>query len=311
MGLSCENLGASGPHSPEGGLPGGSERESIRSFVPTPPASMSPSSPFVRWLRDNPALERERVMREGQARRRGGWGELLAWAGVPAALALTAGGAWWLSRPERNPWEARTGLLLAIALYYLLAAGAVTGPAAAAITGERERETWQELLLTRLAPGQVAWAKLLTALRGGASVLAAFLPVLALGFHAGRIPLDHALPLLLVLTAPVAAAAALALWISSRFRRTRFSISVAYLLVLGLFGATIAWAPGLLARGENVWWYASPVWQAAVLVLAEPQASPLAVPLLPEWTWGAGFYLTLGALSLWRVARRIGQEEPA
>lgn len=274
-------------------------------------ASPVPASPLARWLRDNPALARERVIREGHARRRGPAGEALAWAGVLLALALTAGSAWWLARPERNPWESRTFLLGAVALYWLCAAGAVVGPAAAAITGERERETWQELLLTRLAPGQVVTAKLLSSLRSGSSVFLAFLPVFLLGFHAGRIPLDHALPLLLVLSAPVFGITALSLWVSSRFRRSRVSIGFAYVLVALLFGATLVWAPHLLVRGENAWWYANPLWHAAVLVLAEPHLSPLARPLLPEWAWGTAFYLALGVLCLWSVARRVGREEPA
>jgi hypothetical protein len=274
-------------------------------------ASPLSGSPFARAFRDNPALARERVLQEGQARRRGRWGEALSWAGVLLALAVTAGSAWWLARPQRNPWESRTFLLAATALYFVLTAAVLTGPAAATITGERERETWQELLLTRLDPWQVVWAKVLTPLRAGAAVLVALLPPIVLAFHAGRIPLDHALPLLLVLVAPPFGVTCLAFWISSRFRRTRFSIAVAYVLVLLVYGATVVWAPNLLVRGENLWWYLNPEFHASILVMAEPQLSPLARPLLPEWVWCVLFYAGLGALCLWRVARRIAREEPA
>ena len=112
---------------------------------------------FLSGFRDNPALAREATMRHGQRRRRGAWPELWAWVGVVAALLLAAGSAWWLTRPDRNAWQSRTFVAALCAVYFLLVALLIPGPAAASISGERERETWQELLLTRLRPWQVRW----------------------------------------------------------------------------------------------------------------------------------------------------------
>lgn len=261
------------------------------------------------WLWDNPALSRERTMREGHRRRRGVWPEIGAWVGLAAALALTAGSAWWLALPERNPWQSRTFLAGLAALYLLGVALLVPGAAASAISGERERETWQELLLTRLHPWQVVSAKLLSALRPAAYLLAAVLPALLAGAHAGRLALDHLLLLLLVLAVAPVGIAGLCLWLSGRLRRTRIAVTVAYVLTGLLFGASLAWYPHLLVRGENLWWYASPVWHAAVLCLAEPTLSPLARPLLPEWAWCVLFYGGLAAVTLALTARRIAGEE--
>src|SRR5687768_14899139 len=68
---------------------------------------------------DNPALEREWSLRR-RRRRANARDEAAAWL---ALLLLIAGyfiAAWWLSRPERDPWEARYSLLEACLLYLVL-----------------------------------------------------------------------------------------------------------------------------------------------------------------------------------------------
>lgn len=261
------------------------------------------------WLRDNPALAREETMRQGQRRRRGVWPEIGAWVGVVAALALAAGSAWWLTRPERNPWQSRTFVAGLCAAYFLLVALLVPGPAASSISGERERETWQELLLTRLRPWQVVWAKLLSQLRVPAFLLAGVLPALLMGAHAGRIPPDHLLWMLAVMVVAPVGITALSVWISGRIRSSRVAMTLAYLCTGLLFGASLAWSPQLLVRGENLWWYLSPVWHTALLSLGAPGLSPLARPLLPEWLWCVLFYGGLAALTLALTARRVAKEE--
>src|SRR5690349_16353724 len=106
---------------------------------------------LAEWTWENPVVRRERARRPA----RGGWlREGLPWAGLLLVLAFYAAFGWWLSSPGVDPWQGRTFLLGACALYLLGVSLAVPGPAAAAISGERERETLQSLLLTALRPSQ-------------------------------------------------------------------------------------------------------------------------------------------------------------
>lgn len=263
------------------------------------------------WLWDNPALHREWSGQSGQGRRRTALGEAVAWLGLVVLLAVYGAAAWWLCRPERNPWQARSFLLTACVAYFALVHILVPGPAAGAISGERERETWQGLLLTALRPSQIVAAKYVAALRPAGALLLGFLPVLLPTAHAARLPFTHFLPLVLVLVLAPAGVAALALWLSGRFRRTRVAGSIAYVVVALGFWAALIWFGPWAVRGENFWWYLSPVWQAAVLCLAEPLGSPLARPLLPEWAWFALLSVALTAACLGLLTRRIAWEESA
>lgn len=264
---------------------------------------------LANWLWENPALRREWSGQSGQGRKRTPLGEALAWVGLALLLAGYAGSMFWLSRPERNPWQARSFLLVVSTVYLALVHILVPGPAAGAISGERERETWQGLLLTALRPSQIIAAKYVAALRPAGFLLLSLLPLLLAGAHAGRLPFSQWFPLLLVLAAAPAGVAALALWLSGRYRRTRVAGSIAYVLVALGFWASLAWFQPWAPRGENLWWYLSPVWHVALLCVAEPQASPLALPLLPEWTWFVLGALALSAGCLTLLVRRISREE--
>jgi ABC-type Na+ efflux pump permease subunit len=260
------------------------------------------------WISANPALEREWALDRGRAGH-GRFGEARRWTGTLALLLLYGVGAWWLTRPDRDAWQARGFLLVASLAALLLVTLVVPGIAAASVVLERERRSWQELLLTRLAPGQLVAAKFIAGGRPAGRLLLGVLPLLVMGAHAGALPLDHFLELLLVLVAASAAILALSLSLGGRFRRTLTAVPVAYLLCGLLFWATVVPFPALAVRGENLWWYLSPAWHVALLCLAEPGPSPLARPLLPEWLWfvlGAAM-LTIAALAA--LSRRIAREE--
>lgn len=260
---------------------------------------------ITHYVWDNPALAREWSQRRGAGRGR----EPLRWAGLAALLLGYAVALHWLSAPGRSPWEARAFLLGASLLYLLLVTVAVPGPAAGAVGLERERQTWQALLLTALQPSQLVAAKFLVALWPAARALALLAPLLLAGLHAARLGPEHAAAMGLVLLAAPTAVSAVSLWLSGRCRRTLTAAVLAYLLTGVLFWGTLAWAPSLYLRGENPWWYASPAWQVALLCLAEPSRSPLALPLLPEWAWFLLGCAAVSALALALLTRRIAAVE--
>jgi ABC-type Na+ efflux pump permease subunit len=258
------------------------------------------------WLWENPVLQREWAGRPRRETRRRA---LAGWLAVAVVLAFYGAAAHWLSRMERSPWEARAFLLAVCLLYLLWVTVATPGPAATRISGERERRTWQALRLTALRPSQIVAAKYLAGLWPALIALCVFLPPLLMASHAARLPASRLALLLAVLLASPAAATAVALWLSGRCRHTRVAVALAYFLVGAAFWGALSWSPALFIRGENAWWYASPVWHVAILSLSEPRLSPLARPLLPEWAW---FLLACGmvtALSLALLTRRVGRHD--
>jgi hypothetical protein len=260
-----------------------------------------------RWAADllwsNPVLQHEWTRRRAST-----WlWELGSWLGLLLALAAYAAGAYWLSREQRSPWEARAFLLGLCLLYLLWINLVVPGPGAARISGERERRTWQPLLLTALRPSQVVSAKLVVSIWPAVAALGVLMPLLIMTIHAARLPALR-LPLIAgVLLAASVTAAALALWLSGCCRQTRTAIGLAYLLTAFFFWSALCGSPPHLGRVSSLWWYASPVWQTAVLCLAEPRRIPLGHPLLPEWAWfllGCGA-VTAGSMAL--LVRRIAR----
>ena len=247
------------------------------------------------WLWANPVLRREWARGRPQTRRR----SVGSWLGLALILTVYAAAAYWLSREERSPWEARAFLLALCLLYLLWVNLVVPGPAAARISGERERRTWQPLLLTALRPSQVVSAKLLVSLWPSLIALGQLLPLLVMSAHAARLFPLRLLLIVSVLLASSAAATAVALWLSGRCRHSRTAIGLAYLLTAIFFWSALAGSPPHLGRWTSLWWYASPVWQTAVLCLAEPRLIPLRHPLLPEWAW---FFLGCGA---WTAAAMV------
>src|SRR5712692_1728067 len=210
------------------------------------------------WLWANPVLRREWARGGRPASRLRAVG---SWTGLALVLAAYAAAACWLSREERSPWEARAFLLALCLLYLLWVNVVVPGPAAARISGERERRTWQPLLLTALRPSQVVSAKLLASMWPSMAALGQFLPLLIMSAHAARLP---ALRLFLiggVLLASTTLAAAGSLWLSGRCRQTRTAIGLAYLMTALFFWSAVAGSPPHLGRWTSLWWDASPVWQ--------------------------------------------------
>ncbi|MCC2670783.1 MAG: hypothetical protein K0Q72_3254 [Armatimonadetes bacterium] len=264
---------------------------------------------YRKWISDNPALQREWSLlqraSEGGAGSRGAG----TWTVLGLLAAAYIGAGWWLSGETVTPWQGRAFLLVSALLYLLVVGLVLPARAVALLVRERREERWQELLLTTLEPGQIAMAKLLAAAFPAVSMLAAALPLLVMGAHAGRLPPDRFLLLLLVLVCTGPPVAAFGLWLAVRLRNPRPAMAIAYLLVNGCLWGTLAWYPPFYLRGENLWWYLSPGWQAALLCLASSNASPLALPLVPEWVWSILASVAMTALFLVLLTRRIARVE--
>lgn len=262
---------------------------------------------FRKWIGDNPALRREWQLLRHPAEARRGLPALGSWLGLVVLLAAYGGSAWWLSQPSLAPWPARAFLLGTALLYLLLVSLILPGRAVSLMARERAQERWQELLLTSLQPSQIAAAKLLPSAYPAAWLLALLFPVLLMASHAGRLLPERFVLLLLVLTTTGIAIASFGLWVAVRLRNPRAAMALAYLVTGGCIWGALAWYAPWYVRGENLWWYASPAWHAALLCLAESTASPLALPLLPEWAWCLLGNVGLTVLFFRLVTRRIAQ----
>ena len=240
---------------------------------------------------------------------RGGLRSGGGWLGLAVLLALYGCSAWWLSRPDLAPWPARTFLLCASLLYLLLITLILPGRAVAFMARERGQERWQELLLTSLEPSQIVVAKLLPAFYPAPWLLGLALPVLLMAAHAGRLAPVHFLLMLMLLATTGLTVATFGLWAAVRFRNPRSAMALAYLVTGACCWGALAWYPPFYVRGENLWWYLSPAWHSALLCLAEPTASPLARPLLPEWSWCLLGNLGLTAFFFRLLTRRLGVVE--
>jgi ABC-type Na+ efflux pump permease subunit len=258
------------------------------------------------WLWANPLLRREWAQRRRPESRPAA---AAAWLGLLLLLVSYAGSAGWLTQEQRSPWEARAFLLGACLLYLLWVSISTPGLAAVRIAGERERRTWQALLLTALRPSQVVSAKLLSSLVVPVSSLALWLPLLVMGAHAARLPFGRLVLILGVLLASAVTVAAGTLWLSGRFRRSLTAATLAYLLTGSCFWVALTSSPAHLIRGENLWWYLSPAWHAAILCLAEPLPSPLARPVLPEWVWFLFGCTAVTGMSIGLLTQRVAASD--
>jgi ABC-type transport system involved in multi-copper enzyme maturation permease subunit len=117
---------------------------------------------------------------------------------------------------------------------YMLASLMAPSFAAGAITGEKERMSYEMLLASPLRPGAIVLGKLFAALCHLAILMICSLPIVMLCLPLGGVSLYEVFAAYFAMIATVGLFGMISLWASSYFRRTSASLVVSYLLILPL-----------------------------------------------------------------------------
>jgi ABC-type transport system involved in multi-copper enzyme maturation permease subunit len=132
---------------------------------------------------------------------------------------------------------------------YVLASLMAPSFAAGAITGEKERKTYELLLASPLRPGAIVLGKMIASLTHLAMLVVASLPIIVLCLPLGGVSIYEVLAAYLGLVNSVIVFGAIGICCSSFFGRTAASLVVSYLLILPLVLAGILFWNFLAADG--------------------------------------------------------------
>jgi ABC-type transport system involved in multi-copper enzyme maturation permease subunit len=150
-----------------------------------------------------------------------------------------------------NPEASRRLVNLVFLGQYLLASLMAPSFAAASITGEKERKSYEMLLASPLAPGAIVLGKLLASLAHLLLLIVASLPIVMLCLPLGGVSLYEVLALYLALIVSVITFGMISLAASSYFRRVSASLVVAYLVILPLALLGVAAWVALAGQGQT------------------------------------------------------------
>ena len=117
---------------------------------------------------------------------------------------------------------------------YVIASLMAPSFAAGAITGEKERHTYEMLLASPLRPGAIVLGKMVASLTHLGMLILASLPIIALCLPLGGVSLYEVLAAYLCLIVSVILFGAIGVFCSSYFSRTSSSLVVSYLVILPL-----------------------------------------------------------------------------
>lgn len=117
---------------------------------------------------------------------------------------------------------------------YMLVSLMTPSFAAGAITGEKERQSYEMLLASPLKPGSIVLGKLLAALCHLAILMFCSLPIVMLCLPLGGVHYTEVIGAYVAMISSVALSGMICLWASSFFSRTSASLLVSYLLILPL-----------------------------------------------------------------------------
>jgi len=125
---------------------------------------------------------------------------------------------------------------------YLLASLLAPTFAAGAITGEKERQSYEMLLASPLRPGAIVIGKLFASLAHLGILMICSLPIVMLCLPLGGVSPYEVLAAYFAMICSIALFGMISLWTSSVFRRTSASLVVSYLLILPLaLASVLAW----------------------------------------------------------------------
>lgn len=149
--------------------------------------------------------------------------------GAVLVIALTLTGAASGNIYGPSPFEVSYGVFQAAMVMELVLVGAVAAATAAGgISGERERQTWEVLLTTRLPAWRIVTGKLLTAVLLVLWLVVASLPVFLPLFQFGAVTPGILARILGLFLASGLAWAAIGLFFSALFRRTIVAVIASY-----------------------------------------------------------------------------------
>jgi ABC-type transport system involved in multi-copper enzyme maturation permease subunit len=220
------------------------------------------------YLFENPVLQRELVVNLRMAR---GFLLLFAYVGLLGLLVYAAWPAEQkldLARPE----EAKKLVNLFFFGQYLLVSLMTPSFAAGALTGERERKSYEMLLASPLRPGAIVLGKLAASLIPLAELMFCSLPIVMLCLPLGGVQFFEVLVAYLAMLSSVVLSGMISLWCSSHFQRTSASLAVSYLLILPL---SIA--------GVSLWQTLEPFGNLRLLVMVT--AVPLGCVAISALLW--------------------------
>ena len=125
---------------------------------------------------------------------------------------------------------------------YFLASMMAPSFAAGAITGEKERHSYEMLLASPLKPDAIVLGKLLAALLHLGVLMLCSLPIVMLCLPLGGVSPYEVLGAYLAMISSVGLFGMISLWASSYFQRTSASLVVSYLMILPLaMGGVLLW----------------------------------------------------------------------
>lgn len=125
---------------------------------------------------------------------------------------------------------------------YLLASMMAPSFAAGAITGEKERLSFEMLLASPLRPGAIVLGKLLAAMTHLGILMLCSLPIVMLCLPLGGVGAYDVLAAYVAMLSTVSLFGMISLWASSFFGRTASALVVSYLMILPLaIGGVLAW----------------------------------------------------------------------
>jgi ABC-type transport system involved in multi-copper enzyme maturation permease subunit len=149
-----------------------------------------------------------------------------------------------------NPLSAQKLVNLFFLGQYVIASLMAPSFAAGAITGEKERRTYEMLLASPLRPGAIVLGKMVASLTHLGMLILASLPIIVLCLPLGGVSVYEVLAAYLGLIVSVILFGAIGVFCSSYFSRTSSSLVVSYLVILPLVIVAILFWQALAGDGE-------------------------------------------------------------
>lgn len=206
------------------------------------------------------------IVKELRSRMRGGrafatlTGVLLILAAISYALFQMVLATSRYSTTPLSPMIGQTLFAGLALLELIMVCGVTPAVTAGAISGERERETYEMLLATPLRPASVLWGKLISALGYVFLLVFAAVPMASLVFIFGGVAPREMLKALLILIVLAVLFGVIGLFFSALLGRTGRATVVTYLVVFALlFGpGFLAVALGVINQAEPPRWVLVP-----------------------------------------------------